>query len=68
MMPEVTNLLLITLIGLIAYIGKSAYEKINEILSIIKQISINHQKHDSEITELKATSDDHEQRLRKGNL
>lgn len=63
-MAEVTNLLLLTLIALIGYIGKSAYQKINEILDIIKQISINHQKHESEIVELQETVKDHEIRLR----
>ena len=63
-MDAFTNLLLVTLIGLVAWIGKGAYDKINTIIELIKGLAINHQKHESEIEQLKRNAEDHEERIR----
>ena len=64
MTDPLTNFLLVTLIGLVAWIGKSAYDKINEILVMIRQIMISHQKNESDIEQLKRNQTDHEERIR----
>lgn len=59
-----TNFLLVTLIGLISWIGKSAYDKINEILNMIRTMMVSHQKYEIEIEQLKRNQIDHETRIR----
>jgi len=59
-----TNYLLITLIGLVAWLGRAAYEKINEIYKMIQQIFVSHQKYESDIEQLKRNQVDHETRMR----
>ena len=52
------------LIGLIAWIGKEAYKKINKIIDMMNSMLVNHQKHDSDIEQLKKDQTDHEIRIR----
>lgn len=42
-MDTFTNFLLITLIGLIGWIGKATYEKIEELFNLIRSVLINYQ-------------------------
>lgn len=64
MADPLTNFLLVILIALISYIGSKAYDKINEILSMIRQMLISHQRYDSDIEHLKRNQEDHEERIR----
>ena len=59
-----TNFLLITLIGLIAWIGKAAYEKINEMFHMIQSMLVSHQKYESELKQMERNQCDHELRIR----
>jgi hypothetical protein len=64
MVTEMTNLLLGVLIAIVSFVAKFVADKINEILKVLNNLSITHQKHSGEISELKDKVDDHETRIR----
>lgn len=62
-MSDVTNLLLTTLIALLAYIGKIFYDKLGELGKKIEDILLNDMKVNTEVSYLKEGQHDHENRI-----
>ena len=65
MFNTLSNYLLMILIGLIAYIGKIIYEKIEKLIDEIRQIMISDMANKKDIETLKSVSLDHEERISK---
>lgn len=65
MFNTLSNYLLMILIGLIAYIGKVIYEKIEKLIDEIRQIMISDMANKKDIETLKSVSLDHEERISK---
>lgn len=65
MFNTLSNYLLMILIGLIAYIGKVIYEKIEKLIDEIRQIMISDMANKKDIETLKIVSLDHEERISK---
>lgn len=65
MFNTLSNYLLMILIGLIAYIGKVIYEKIEKLIDEIRQIMISDMANKKDIETLKNISLDHEDRISK---
>ena len=65
MFNSLSNYLLMILIGLIAYIGKVIYEKIEKLIDEIRQIMISDMANKKDIETLKTISLDHEERISK---
>jgi hypothetical protein len=65
MFNTLSNYLLMILIGLIAYIGKVIYEKIEKLIDEIRQIMISDMANKKDIETLKSVALDHESRISK---
>lgn len=65
MFNTLSNYLLMILIGLIAYIGKVIYEKIEKLIDEIRQIMISDMANKKDIETLKHITLDHEERISK---
>ena len=63
MFNTLSNYLLLILIGLIAYIGKVIYEKIEKLIDEIRQIMISDVANKKDIENLKIITTDHENRI-----
>jgi len=63
MFNTLSNYLLMILIGLIAYIGKVIYEKIEKLIDEIRQIMISDVANKKDIENLKIITTDHENRI-----
>lgn len=63
MFNTLSNYLLMILIGLIAYIGKVIYEKIEKLIDEIRQIMISDVANKKDIETLKGIALDHEERI-----
>jgi cell division protein FtsB len=62
-MDSITNLLLALLIGLLAWLGRVFYSKLEELSKNIKEILISDMGHQKDIEQLKADRDEHEKRI-----
>jgi len=62
-MSDITNFLLTTLIGLLAYIGKVFYDKLGELSNKIESILINDMSVTKDVEFLKDSQRDHESRI-----
>jgi hypothetical protein len=65
MFNTLSNYLLMILIGLIAYIGKVIYEKIEKLIDEIRQIMISDMSNKKDIETLKNITSNHEERISK---
>jgi len=65
MFNTLSNYLLMILIGLIAYIGKVIYEKIEKLIDEIRQIMISDVANKKDIETLKGITSNHEERISK---
>lgn len=65
MFSTLSDYLLMILIGLIAYIGKVIYEKIEKLIDEIRQIMISDMANKKDIETLKNVALDHEDRITK---
>ena len=65
MFNTLSNYLLMILIGLIAYIGKVIYEKIEKLIDEIRQIMISDVANKKDIETLKNITYNHEERISK---
>jgi len=65
MYNSLSNFLLMILIGLIAFIGKVIYNKIEKLIDEIRQIMISDMANKKDIEVLKLTSANHENRISK---
>ena len=65
MFNTLSNYLLMILIGLIAYIGKVIYEKIEKLIDEIRQIMISDVANKKDIETLKNITSNHEERIYK---
>jgi cell division protein FtsB len=65
MYNSLSNFLLMVLIGLIAFIGKVIYNKIEKLIDEIRQIMISDMANKKDIESLKLTSLNHESRISK---
>ena len=63
-MDSFTNFLLVTLIGLISYIGAKAYDKMNQLFDMIKSIMMVDVSRGKDIEQLQTDIEDHEKRIR----
>lgn len=65
MFTTLSDYLLMILIGLIAYIGKVIYEKIEKLIDEIRTIMISDMANKKDIETLKTITLDHEERITK---
>ena len=63
MFNTLSNFLLMILIGLIAYIGKVIYEKIEKLIDEIRIIMLSDVANKKDIEALKEKTEDHEERI-----